>query len=69
MTQGRGELPREVKEVSVCPSLPQCGCHTKVQTVGHKAHAAPRLVSLFLCKGRDSESMAGLTMLSREPSP
>lgn len=68
MTQGRGELPREVKEVSVCPSLPQGGCHTKVQTVGHKAHAVPCLVSLFLCKEMDSKNMAGLTMLSREPS-
>lgn len=52
--------------VSVCPSLAQRGYHIQVQTVGLQAHAMLCLVSLFLCKETDNESMAGVTRLGRK---
>lgn len=48
---------------------PYMGAILRAQTMGHRAHAIPCLVSLFLCEEGDNENLADLTRLSREPSP
>lgn len=62
-------LQRHPLDTLYAPPRLHVGAILRAQTVGHRVHAMPCWVSLFLCKEGDNGRSAGLTMCSRGPSP